>query len=135
MLKTNSKKAKENLFKCMIENVSGWDSDPKTAQEAAYILASDYINANRNAYTNKIYLEGCSCYQDHFEKWARGLTNNIFDMIFYHGEAKKLLKEILEETDEEAARFTEDQAASKICALLWIHGGVSDCFYKLYKGF
>ena len=37
MLKTNSKQAKKNLKAVMVRECSGWDGDPKTAEEAAFI--------------------------------------------------------------------------------------------------
>lgn len=132
MLKANSKQAKENLFRVMVRECSGWDHDPRTAQEAAYILAHDFLEANKGP-TGRVYMGSCKTYQDLFTEWGAGLTNSIFDQIFYFGKAKDLLGEILEETEEEKNRFSYDQACDKLCAFIWIHGGVSEEFYKLYK--
>ena len=133
MLRANTKQAKENLKAVMLRECSGWDADPQTAEEAAFILAHDFIEANKGP-SGKIYLEEGESYQDAFMRWGQGLTNHIFDKLFYFGEARSLLAEVLQETPEEAAKFTEAQAAEKFCAFMWIHGGVSECFYKLYKG-
>lgn len=135
MLKANSKQAKENLKKIMVRECSGWDYDPKTAEEAAYILAHDFIEANKGPDGNIRTDRESRTFQDLFTNWGRGLTNSIFDDLFYFGKARELVAECLEETKEEAERFTEDEAAVKFCAFMWIHGGVSDQFYKLYKGF
>ena len=133
MLKTNSKKAIQILKAAMVAYCSGWDEDPKTAEEAAFIMAHDFIEATKGP-SGKIYLEPKQCYQEAFTEWGRGLTNSIFDHLFYFGDAKRILALVLEETEQEAAKFSEDQAAVKFCAMMWIHGGVSEAFYKLYKG-
>lgn len=132
MLKTNSKKARQNLKAVMLRECSGWDEDPKTAEEAAYILAHDFLEASKGP-SGKIYLSKGQTYQDAFAEWGAGLTNNIFDAIFYYGEAKNLLGEILEETEEEKEKFSYDKACATLCAIIWTHGGVSEAFYKLYK--
>lgn len=130
MLNMNSKKAKENLKAAMVAYCSGWDDDPRTAEEAAYILAHDFIEAEKGP-DGRIH----GNYQEAFTEWGRGLTNSIFDHLFYFGDAKRILALVLEETEQEAAKFSEDQAAVKFCAMMWIHGGVSEAFYKLYRGY
>ena len=129
MLKTNSKKAIQNLKAAMVAYCSGWDEDPKTAEEAAFILAHDFIESEKGP-DGRIR----GNFQDNFIEWGRGLPNSIFDHLFYFGDAKRILALVLEETEQEAAKFSEDQAAVKFCVMMWIHGGVSEAFYKLYKG-
>jgi hypothetical protein len=134
MLKANTKKAKANLKAVMIREVSGWDHDPTTAEEAAEILAREFITGATWG-DGKIHPIGKQrTIQDVFEDWGAGLPNSIFDSI-YLGSAKDLVAEILEETEEEKNKYTEEKAEKLMCALLWIHGGVSDAFYKHYKGF
>ena len=134
MIRANTKQAKENLRAVMVRLCSGWDYDPKTAEEASFILAHDFIEATKGP-SGKIYLGKCQTYQEAFTEWGRGLTNSIFDHLFYFGNARELLAEVLEETKQEAEKFTEDQAAVKFSYLMWQHGGVSEQFYKLYKAF
>ena len=129
MLKSNSKKAIQNLKAAMVKYCSGWDADPRTSEEAAYILAHDFIESEKGP-DGRIH----GNYQDHFIEWGRGLTNSIFDHLFYFGDAKKILMEVLEETEAEASKFSEDQAAVRFCVMMWIQGGVSEKFYSLYKG-
>lgn len=132
MLRANSKQAKENLFKVMVREISGRDNDPETAQEGAYILAHDFI-ASETGPDGRIYLEKGETYQDAFYRWASGLTNSIFDKLFYTGSACELVAEVLEESEEEKAKYTEAEAEEFFCAMLWVHGGVAKEFYNLYR--
>lgn len=134
MLKTNSKQAKENLKAVMVRLCSGWDADPQTAEEASFILAHDYIEANKGP-TGKIYLGKCKSYQEGFEEWGRGLTNSIFDQLFYFGHARELVAEVLEETPEEANKYTEDEAGSLFCTLIWTMAESQKPFINYIKPF
>lgn len=137
MLKANSKKAKENLKAYILANVTGWEKDPKTAQEAAEIVAKDFYNflgynlphmTPAKCWT----LKEAGSYQNAFYEFASGLPGSLFDDVFLKN-ARAVVGSILEQTEAEQNKYTEEAAEKYFCALVWNHGGVSDAFYKLGK--
>lgn len=113
MLKTNSKKARENLKAYIItgweyetpENARGWE----TVKED---IKSSFI---QQAYSSEY--ERKQNRREAFAGWLAGLPHNIGD--FYLCQAVDDLAAILEETPEEAARFTEEQAEQKLAAMIY----------------
>lgn len=130
MLKTNSKKAKENLKKYIMDY-----------SEDVFTDEIDYCQENGEKFTLKIdsYADRCKMlyqrfleeychpwnlkqyktYQNCFEQWTRGLPCNGLFCYWYNREAKEDLKMILEETETEANRFTEEQAEILLTNLIY----------------
>ena len=112
MLKTNSKKAKENLKAYII---TGWDFEEENARDWEAVkndIKDSFIKA---AYSSEY--ERKQNRQEAFAGWLAGLPHNIGD--FYLCQAVDDLAAILDETPEEAARFTEDQAEQKLAAMIY----------------
>ena len=124
MLKTNSKKAIENLKKWIIEhfNPSGYidpDGDKNDIKDVCkfiyrQFLIEKYYGAEK--YYSNMRMQYC------FEDWAQGLPS-ILDTAdyYYNNTAINVLGDILEETDEEKARYTQEKAEKLMTSLLFIH--------------
>lgn len=131
MLKTNSKKAKENLKKYIMEY-----------SEPSFIDAMEYAKETSKNFNYKIdsfsdrckYLyerfteEYCNQwnlkqhrynYLSIFEDWTRGLPVGGLFCYWYNREAKDDLQVILEETEQEKSRYTEEQAEKLLTSLLY----------------
>lgn len=113
MLKTNSKKAKENLKAYII---TAWEyENPETARpwEAVKldIIESFYFQVYRSEYEKK------QPRYDAFKGWLQGLPHGLGD--HYLCTAVDDLANILDETETERNRFTEDQAEEKLTRMIY----------------
>lgn len=127
MLKTNSKKAIENIRKYIIDNFNGYedkeseqlkmdvesDSESNFPTLARYILDKFYwekvhYNARNNMSNFQL-----------FEEWAQGLPSVISCDYYYFPTAVNDLGDILEETDEERNKYTETQAENLLTKLIY----------------
>ena len=125
MLRTNSKKAVENIRKYIIEEDDG------------YIIeraADDGISLTEND-TDEILAYAWNCFCDEmkyaiernygcanfgiFLDWARGLALGNLFCYYYNRSAKDDLGRILEETEEEKAKYTEEQAEETLSRLIY----------------
>lgn len=125
MLRTNSKKAKENVKNYMLN-----DKEYILTEYAAYKGIELNSNDEILAYIYDIYQsEKYYSIEDMaklnlsdytvFKQWASGLAlGSTFD-YFYHNIAKKTVMQILEETEKEAARFTETDAENLLTQLIY----------------
>lgn len=128
MLKTNTKKAKENIRKYIINiyddevdySNCGIDTNKQTFEEIAEVIKEVFHleklnNENiRNYYRVKNY----SMYEI-FKEWCQGLPSIIDTCYYYNRSAIKDLGDILEETEEERSRFTEEEAEEKLTYLIY----------------
>ena len=119
MLKTNSKKAKENLKNYIM-------------QYTDYLTEYGYNKKSLNDYTFCCYLifkifktemsynffRNNNCFET-FKKWAQGLAMGDLFCFLYNREAKNDLKFILEETEKEQEKFTESQAELFLIKLIY----------------
>ena len=120
MLKTNSKKARENVRNYIVERFApeGYTDNPP--QEfpgiARFILA---------AFPNEKYHlpEDFRYYRNNefaaFADWCAGLPSVLDTCYYYNRSAVADLGAVLEETDEEKARYTEEQAESTLTLLIY----------------
>ena len=119
MLRTNSKKANENIRAYIMDNFTPenyTDDPPKDFPEAAafilgifrrecaHILNSDYYRMNEFAA---------------FADWCSGLPSVLDTCYYYNRSAVDDLGQILEETAEEKARFTEAEAERRLTWLIY----------------
>lgn len=116
MLKTNSKKAIENLKKYVFDNtdVSNFDFvDPANFEEAACMIW----------YAFKEEYKGLFAYyknnmQVAFSEWTAGLPS-ILNTSYYLNSAVDVLGEILEESESEKSRFSDEKAEKLLTSLIY----------------
>ena len=112
-LKTNSKKAKENIQKYIMDNFTeeayGIET-PKTFQETAEIILEVFRNEKQDArYSEK----------ENFVNWAAGLPSILDTCYYYNRSAVDDIGEILEESETEKSCFTEMQAEELLSSLIY----------------
>lgn len=112
MLKASSKKAKENLKNYII---NCWVEDPENARPIDHIKLDIISHFEREAYYSDYERRQSRYYQ--FNYWLRGLPRGLGDFCLC--KAVDDLGAILEETEEEKARFTEEQAAEKLSNMIY----------------
>ena len=120
MLKTNSKKARENIKQYIIdgftpenytdENITGFDNISKYILETfrceKYHLKEDfhyYKNNELNAFID----------------WCSGLPSILDTCYYYNRSAVADVAKILEQNETEAARYTEEQAEQLLTNLIY----------------
>lgn len=111
MLRTNSKKARANVLQYLRDNSEYIrecaEYDNITIESDADIckyIWNDFIRVKKHEFRRSRV-----SYQDHFSDYASGLPLGVFD-YHYHCEAVNILGDILEETEEERAKYTESDA-------------------------
>ena len=145
MLKMNSKKAIENIREYIIDNVTNgieeaiefllnYSDEENASEKAAYyedILtainsnASDAFKKVAGAINDRFYIEKVkldkskATRQQLFYDWCQGLPSFLDTCYYYNRSAVDDLGAILEETEEEKARFTEQEAAEKLTYLIY----------------
>ena len=120
MLKANSKKAKENLCNYIAAYYTGENYD-LTPTEDIHEIARNILNAfeSEKYYSYEYAMRHNMSRLDVFEDWCRGLPS-IFDCGFvYNRSAIKDLGDILEESEAERNRFTEEQAEDLLIRLIF----------------
>lgn len=117
MLKTNSKKARENIRLYIVDNFTPENYTDNPPQEwpqiAAFIL--DIFQSEKppiGSYTRMSE-------QKRFTDWAQGLPSVLDCCYYYNRSAVDDLAAILEETDSEKAQYSEQQAESLLTYLLY----------------
>lgn len=121
MLKTNSKKAINNIWAYIMEDLdyinSGYgyeiaEGDRKATAAAIYeIFESEKYNGPYYKQYNK---------QEVFTDWAQGLAlGGMFDYYYFNKNAVDVLGDILEETETERNKYTEEQAAAMLTSLIY----------------
>lgn len=115
MLKTNTKKARENLRGYIINNFdpSNYDLDsiPETWDEIAACILETF--REEKYYTLEYMKKAGISEQQAFTEWASGLPSILDTCYFYNRSAVDDLGEILEETQEERNKHSEHDA--EIC--------------------
>lgn len=119
-LKTNSKKAKENLHKYIMQAADyiRTDYNPETYGNEDL---TTYSGTARAVYTifkaEKQHDKSRTTEQRLFEDWASGLALNLFD--YYLEDATETLGDILEQTPEERNKYTAEQSEQLLTNLIY----------------
>lgn len=117
MLKTNSKKAIENIRNYVIEHYD-YEADYETIKLEQ---PSNFENIAKNIYNafkiESYYNKGNE--QELFIGWSQGLPSILDFEYYYKCNAVDILGDILEETESEKARFTQSQAEEKLSYLIY----------------
>lgn len=122
MLKTNSKKAIENIREYIIDNFDpcGYDiwnitdipenADFKTIAQFIYnCFVDEKVRFDNRRMTEKAL----------FFEWCSGLPSILDTCYYYNRSAIDDLSKILEETEKEKKRFTEAQAEERLTYLIY----------------
>lgn len=121
MLKTNSKKARENIRRYIVDYTTsdGYDvkKEPETWEECRDFIRATFESEMKWNIERKGKLFA-------FVDWCQGLPSALDTCYYYTRSAVEDLGAILEETAEEKARFTEPQAEERLTGLI---------FRELYK--
>lgn len=137
MLKTNSKKARENLRAYIMEreNVAEYaeniSNDP-TFEEIAAAIYADFYRVYNSDYVKKTYAPA-----DYFAEWAAGLPGILDTCYYYNRSAVDDLGGILEETETEKAKYKETDAEKLLSYLIYreIEKGAKAYNAEYYKCF
>lgn len=119
-LKTNTNKATANLFEYIANTINpeeigeGFDVWTATRTDFSkaiveYFETSYYNGDNRKHKMTK---------QELFTEWASGLPLGIFD-YYDNMSAVEIVGDILEETEEEKAKYTEEQASALLTYMIF----------------
>lgn len=118
MLKTNSKKARENVRAYIMEreNVAEYAEISKnpTFEEIAATIYADFYRVYNSDYMHRTYSE-----QDYFAEWAAGLPGILDTCYYYNRSAVDDLAGILEETETEKAKYKEADAEKLLSYLIY----------------
>ena len=127
MLKTNSKKARENIKQYIMDNFtpeSYTDDAPKAWPEIARFILKTFRSEKYSApadYKYYNYNESAA-----FADWCAGLPSVLDTCYFYNRSAVRDLSVILEESDAERAKYSESDAERVLTYLIYqdlIRGG------------
>lgn len=121
MLKTNSKKARENIHVYTMEQFdpTGYDvnQNPETFEETAQIIL-DTFHDEKVKHDNR-YKAGRISEYELFTDWCQGLPSILDTCYYYNRSAVDDLAKILEETDTEKARYSEPDAEKLLTHLIY----------------
>lgn len=120
MLRSNSKKAIENIKKYIVDHFdcSGYDleKEPETFPEIArFILATCWEEKRYNAPERF----GKIPTQETFIDWCQGLPSVLDTCYYYNRSAVTDLGDILEETEAERNKFSEQDAERMLSCLIY----------------
>lgn len=116
MLKTNSKKARENIRAYILNGFCGENykiPQPETFTEAA----AHIMRIFREERPQKYYPRMTEA--ENFADWCAGLPSILDTCYYYNRSAVDDLGNILEETEAEKAKYTEEKAESLLTALIY----------------
>ena len=129
MLKTNSKKAINNIWDYLEEFIDAINDErityqadknylqPGNRHELAKTIYEIYESEKKN--NDNMFAAGRITDAALFEEWASGLALcGMFD-FWYHCTAVKILGDILEETETEREKFTESDAEKMLTSLIY----------------
>lgn len=121
MLKSNSKKAKENIKKYIINNFdcSNYEveTEPTTFEEIAQFIYRTFREEKYNMMEDFRYYHHNEF--NAFLDWCSGLPSVLDTCYYYNRSAVEDLASILEETEAEKSRFTESEAENRLTQLIY----------------
>lgn len=120
MLKTNSKKAAENIRAYIVDGFTpeGYtDNPPQEFPKIAAFILDTFRNEKYHLPEDRRYYHGSELLA--FRGWCAGLAGVLDTCYFYNRSAVDDLGAILEETEQEKARYTEQQAEQLLTDLIY----------------
>lgn len=115
MLRTNSKQARENIRQYIIENFTPENYTEENIQGFENI-AKFILDVFKSEYYN---VTGRYTQAEAFTNWCSGLPSVLDTCYYYNRSAVKDVKNILEETDAEVRKYTEQQAEELLTSLIY----------------
>lgn len=116
MLRTNSKKAIENIRAYIMEGFNGDNygiETPETFSEVARLIYNAFADEHLYGYNRTRNR------QEVFVEWCAGLPSILDTCYYYNRSAVEDLGNILEETEEERNRYTEADAEEMLSRLIY----------------
>ena len=120
MLRTNSKKAAENIRAYIVDGFTpeGYtDNPPREFPKIAAFILDIFRSEKYHLPEDRRYYHGCEL--SAFRDWCAGLPSVFDTLYFYNRSAVDDLGAILEETEQEKARYTEQQAEQLLTDLIY----------------
>ena len=120
MLKTNSKKTKENLKNYIVNNFDGTgytETQPGTWEEIAPFIIDTFRSEKYHLIEDIRYYHGNECAA--FLDWCAGLPSVLDTCYYYNRSAVDDLGAILEETENEKSKFTEQEAEKRLTLMIY----------------
>ena len=120
MLKTNSKKARENVQEYIMNNFdgSGYDiQQPETFKATAEIIYNTFLAEHWSSANIRRYYKWNEYAS--FIDWASGLPSILDCCYYYNRSAVDDLGAILEETEAEKAKYKEADAEGLLTLLIY----------------
>ena len=120
MLKTNSKKASENIRAYIIANF-----DPSSYDEYKELNNTTDFSVVAETVYKVFRVEGYNKIQNNateleaFTNWMQGLPTIFNDDYYYNVSAVDLLATLLEETDSEKTKYNEREAENLLTQLIY----------------
>lgn len=117
MLKTNSKQARQNVQAYIMQNFTGENhgiETPETFTATAAVIMQVFNSEKpaEGAYSRMSE-------QERFIDWAQGLPSILDTCYYYNRSAVDDLGAILEETEQEKARYSEQNAEQLLTSLIY----------------
>lgn len=120
MLRTNSKKAAENIRAYIVDGFApeGYtDNPPQEFPKIAAFILDIFRSEKYHLPEDRRYYHGCEL--SAFRDWCAGLPSVFDTCYFYNRSAVDDLGAILEETEQEKTRYTEQQAEQLLTSLIY----------------
>lgn len=120
MLKTNSKKARENVRAYIVENFtpeSYTETPPENFHEIAVFILNTFREEKYHTQNDFKYYNNCEALA--FRDWCAGLPSLLDTCYYYNRSAVNDVATILEETETEKARFKESDAENLLTTLIY----------------
>lgn len=131
MLITNSKKAMENIHTYIMDNFIPEDYTDKVFHKFPQV-ASFILETFRKEKRCTLYR--CSCEQEIFLDWTRSLPSVLDCCYFYNRSAIEDLGNILEQTEEERRKYSEDRSEEMLSKLIYRELIKGERKYKKERG-
>ena len=120
MLKTNSKKVKENIINYIIDNFTPenyTDTPPEDWNEIARFIIDTFRSEKYSRVEDYRYYKNNELIA--FVDWAQGLPSVLDTCYFYNRSAVDDLGAILEETETEKNKYNETDAEQLLTRLIY----------------
>lgn len=120
MLKTNSKKARENIQQYIINHFTPenyTDEKIEGFENIARFILDTFRSEKYSTKEDYKYYNGCEPLA--FRDWCQGLPSVLDTCYYYNRYAVNDLAVILEETEAEKSRYTEEAAENTLTALIY----------------